>query len=57
MVNFRQKRTIWNNKNLLFGHVQQSNGVPLAVEIGPNGVESFVKLSLNISELFKYFIG
>ena len=43
--------------HLLLGHVQKTNGVAIAVQVRPDGVQCLVKLSLNISELFEYFIG
>lgn len=45
------------HENLLFGHVQKPNGVALAVQVCSDGIQSFVKLPLNVRELFKYFIG
>lgn len=45
------------NSDLLLGHVQQSNGVSFTVQVCSNSVQSFVKLSLDICELFKYFVG
>lgn len=45
------------HENLLLGHVQKTNGVALAVEVCSDGVQCFMKLSLNIGELFEYFIG
>lgn len=45
------------HENLLLGHVQKTNGVAIAVQVRPDGVQCLVKLSLNISELFEYFIG
>lgn len=57
MGDFKQGKNVWHREDLLLGHVQQSNGVPLTVQICPDCVEHFVKLPLNICELFKYFIG
>lgn len=44
-------------KNLLLGHVQKTDGVALAVQVCSDGVQRFMELSLNIGELFEYFIG
>lgn len=44
-------------ENLLLGHVQKTNGVALAVQVGSDGVQCFMELPLNIGELFEYFIG
>lgn len=41
--------------NLFFGHVQKADRVPLALEVGPDGVQGLVKLSLNVRQLFKHF--
>lgn len=43
--------------NLFFGHVQQSHRVSLTLDVCSDGVQSFVKLPLNISQLLKHFAG
>lgn len=45
------------HENLLLGHVQKTNGIALAVQVCSDGVQCFMKLPLNIGELFKHFIG
>lgn len=44
-------------KNLLLGHVQETNGVALAVQVCSDGVQRFMELPLNIGELLEHFIG
>lgn len=41
--------------NLFFGHVQQTHGVSLTLEVVPDGVQRFVKLTLDVRQLFKHF--
>ena len=51
------RQNVQSAEDLLLGHVQQSNGVPLTVQIRSNCVECFMKLALHICELFKHFVG
>lgn len=43
--------------NLVLGHVQESHWVSLTLDVGPHCVQSFVKLPLNIRQLFKNLAG
>lgn len=46
-----------SSTHLFFGHVQESHRVSLTFDICPHCVQGFVKLPLNIRQLFKNFAG
>ena len=46
-----------SSTHLVFGHVQESHRVSLALDICPHCVQGFVKLPLNISQLLKNLAG
>lgn len=43
--------------HLLLGHVQQTDRVAVAVEVGSHRVQGLVELPLDVRQLLKYLVG